>query len=215
MELCNTQDYKTCLDAIEYLRTSGIINNAAGNCIAMSDLLQHTLRELKISSRLVECKLVVQIKNNQNQTEFRYLGFNGSSLTSGFLDTHVVVVTETKIPMLIDLSISHMLPNNRVFVIERVISSETDIITKINFSECSLTYTHKKTIRLLGLHQTTLVDRIASELQTKKKLNFIYLAIIFLGMFTLFNFVMNSSMLYLRYNVTLPIIQEIKNEVTR
>lgn len=209
-ELLNSEDYKTCITAIEYLRLSGMVEHAAGNCIAMADLLQHTLREFSIPNRIVECKLVMTIKNSGNVKEFRYVGFNGSTLNSQFVDTHVVVVTDTRIPMVIDLSISHMLSNGRVWVVERLLSDDPEIITKINFPECSITYSHKKMIRLLGLHQTTLLQRISEEIETKKKLSFIQKITIVLGIFAFINFSLNSSLLIMKYNSSNLVAEEIK-----
>jgi len=215
VELSKTKDYKICLDAIEYLRLSGMVEHAAGNCIAMSDLIQHTLREFNISSRMVECKLVMAAKDQGKITEFKYMGFNGTSLNSKFVDTHVVIVTETDIPMIIDLSISHMLTNGRTWIVERLVSDEPEILTKIDLPECTITYSHKKTIRLLGLHQTTLVERVEQELQTRKKLTTIQKIMIVLGIITVINFALNTSILVLKYTVTAPTILEIKDEVVR
>lgn len=168
-ELLKDPDYQTCLTAIELLRSSGMVEHAAGNCIAMSELFQHTLKEVGINSRLIECKLVVSIDTSIGK-ELRYVGFDGADRSNSHVDTHVVIVTETKIPMLIDLSISHMLIGGRVWVMERMISIDLDVLAKITFKDCTLTYSVKKSPRLLGLHQTTLIDRISQEQQIKKTL---------------------------------------------
>jgi len=213
VELSKTKDYKTCLDAIEYLRLSGIVEHAAGNCIAMSDLIQHTLQEFGISSRIVECKLVVARRDNGKLVEFRYLGFNGTSVNSEFIDTHAVVVTETEIPMLIDLSISHMFTSGKTWLVERIKENDEKVISRIDIPDGVLTYSHKKSIRLLGLHQNNILDRIEIDRQTKKTLTFMHKILIVLGVLSVFNFTMNSLMLHSRYTVTIPIMQEIKNEV--
>jgi hypothetical protein len=199
-ELLETDDYKICVAAIEQLRLSGMIVNSAGNCIAMADLMQHTLKEFNISSRLIECKLIMRVNLVGNKTELRYTGFNGTSLTPDFVDTHVVVITDTKIPMIIDLSITHMLSHGRVWIIERLHSDDPDVIAKISFPECSLTYAHKKTIRLLGLHQTTLLERMTSEKSIKTKISFMEKIAYALIIFTFINFCINISLLTIEFN---------------
>jgi len=198
-ELLADAEYQTCLTAIELLRISGMMQHAAGNCIAISEIFQHTLKEVGISSRIVECKLVMSIINSGTGKELRYLGFNGIDTTAGHVDTHVVLVTETKIPMLIDLSISHLLIGERIWVIERVISNDPDVISKITFKDSTLTYSAKKSPRLLGLHQTTLLERISQEQKIKKNISFMRGIIIAIGIFTLINFTLNTSILTLKY----------------
>lgn len=215
VELSKTEEYKTCLEAIEYLRLSGIIEHAAGNCIAMCDLMQHTLQEFGISSRIVECKLVMSRKENGKVVEFRYIGFNGTSVNTEYIDTHVVIVTETAIPMLIDLSISHMLLNGRTWIVERVKSDDKKVVSTIEFPECNITYSYKKSIRLLGLHQNNLLDRLNVETETKNKISLIQRILIVLGTIAVINFGLNTTMLYVKFNVTAPAVQEIRNEVIR
>jgi hypothetical protein len=198
-ELLADTEYQACLTAIEMLRISGMMQHVAGNCIATSELFQHTLREVGISSRMVECKLIISIVNSGTGKELRYLGFNGIDTTAGYVDTHVVLITETKIPMLIDLSIAHLLTGERLWVMERVVSNDPDIISKITFKDSTLTYSVKKSPRLLGLHQTTLLERISQEQQTKKNISFMKKIIIAIGIFTLVNFTLNTSMLTLKY----------------
>lgn len=198
-ELLADADYQTCLTAVEMLRISGMVQHAAGNCIAMSELFQHTLREVGISSRLLECKLVMAITNNGTGKELRYLGFNGIDNTAGFVDTHVVLITETKIPMLIDLSIAHMLLGERIWVMERVLSTDPDVISKITFNDSTLTYSTKKAPRLLGLHQTTLLERITQELQIKKSIAFLKRAVMVITTLAIINFTLNISILTLKY----------------
>jgi hypothetical protein len=199
-ELHETKDYKLCIEAIEQLRLSGMITNAAGNCIAMADIVQHTLKELGISSRLIECKLIVNVDIGGNKNELRYVGFNGTSLSPDFIDTHVAVITDTKIPMIVDLSITHMLPNRRLWVVERLCSDNPDTITKVTFPDCALTYLHKKTIRLLGLHQTTILERMINENAIKNKISFMEKIAWTLIIFTFVNFFINTSLLTIEFN---------------
>lgn len=201
-ELLKDADYQTCLAAIEMLRISGMVEHAAGNCIAMSELFQHTLKEVGINSRLIECKLVMSIDTvgaNGIVKELRYLGFNGADRSSSHVDTHVVIVTETKIPMLIDLSISHILTRGRTWVMERLVSNNPDVISKITFNDCSLTYSVKKSPRLLGLHQTTLIERIIQEQQIKKSISFMKKIVTVIAVIAIFNFTLNISILTLKY----------------
>jgi hypothetical protein len=199
VELRNSPEYQQCLEAINLLKKSGMVYEAAGNCIAMSELFQHSLKELGINSKLVECKLVLKEKRENGVLELKYIGFDLGSKNEDFIDTHVVVITETSIPMLIDLSISHMLPKGRVWVIERIVSNDVDTIAMIDLPDCKLTYSYKRTPKLLGLHQKNILQRLEDERDTKNKLNVIQKISFALIVFTFINFTLNMSLIGIKF----------------
>lgn len=199
-ELANDADYKVCLDIINFLTKTGVIHHVAGNCIAAADLFQQSLKEYNISSRMVECKVIITKKDTNKIKNLTFVGFDSKSSAVGLIDTHVIVITETKLPMIIDLSIGDSLPSGRSWVVERLSPNvDPDIISKIDYPECSLSYSIKKMPRLLGLHQTSILDRLSQEINLKKRLSFLQSILIILGVLTFVNFTLNISILMINF----------------
>jgi hypothetical protein len=153
------------------MRDQGLLDGAAGNCIGISEILQHLLSEIGIQSRLIECKLLSTTQSGDQIKDFQFIGYNADHRLrdQGWVDTHVVVITETDIPQLIDLSIPHLL-KGRLWLHDAVNSVDPEIVSEYRLGEQHLIYSVKKNIRLLGMHQTTLIDRIDSERRVRQQL---------------------------------------------
>lgn len=191
-----SQDYQTVMSVIEHVEKKGVLEHAEGNCIAMSELVQHLLMESGINSKLVECRLMVTQVEDGRVVNFGYVGWDGGkNKDPAYVDTHVVVVTETANPILIDLSVGRTLPRGRQWVIEPVNSLDPDKIAEYNYGNHKVSYTVKKNPRLLGLHQTSLLERMGTEQRLIRSTNWLKSAVIALTVMALFNFILNIGIL--------------------
>jgi len=178
------------------LLSSRVIPRLNGNCVIGSELVCSLLQAAGIKSRIVECQLT--IKKTSEPIEIYFVGFDNVGF-KGELDTHLVVITETKIPILIDVSISQYLPeSNSVVVEESCINSKDNIIGNINLQGYELAYQIKKSVRWPSLHQKNLLERLEYENETNRSLKFLkMIAICAIGI-SIFNFFLNWVQIFLK-----------------
>lgn len=195
----NDIDYQAIRAVIKKMNESGLLEGAAGNCIGISEILQHLLGEIGINSRLIECKLLSTDRQGNAIRDFQFIGYNADHRLrdQGWVDTHVVLITETNIPQLIDLSVPHLLKNGKKWVHDRVNSIDPEIVSEYHYGDQHLMYSVKKNIRLIGMHQTSLVDRIDSEQKIKKQILQQRHWLIALILFGAINFALNISLMIL------------------
>jgi hypothetical protein len=159
-----TDDYKKIVGVLERMNLTGVIWMAQGQCISMSDVLCTSLIQVGIKCRMIECQLSI-MDNNTNPPNHTLVGFDGY-LGPGQIDTHVVCVTDTEIPMIIDASISHMLPNDKKIIVDELQSLQNRIFCNVEKQNIKLTYQQKTNNKILFEHQKSILDRI----QTDKKI---------------------------------------------
>ena len=177
--LKETEDYKKVKEVVERLIVSGISRMGEGYCISVSDILFNFLSQAGIKCHLIE----VQMSAVDHTTDHTYMvGFNTSTQENTYrnIQTHVVVVTETTIPMIIDLSIAHRLPRDYQCIIDKATNEGDKVVCKIDYSQWTYIYQEKKTqVGVPMLHQISILDRITtdrkifSEIKTLKTLNYI------------------------------------------
>jgi hypothetical protein len=167
---------------IEKLILNGVPIMGQGYCISVSDVVQNFLMQSGIPCRLVEVQVSIQDKATGH---IEIVGFDNPSKTFEFnidstIDTHVIVVTETEIPFLIDCSIAHLLPKKSTEVIVDVINgTKNKDLAILNFDKQIVTYQEKKKTKIPRLHQSSIINRIATdqrifkEIGILKKLNYI------------------------------------------
>lgn len=167
-KLKKTDDYEKVSQVIFRLMESGVTFAAKGYCISMSDIVYTMLNQIGIKCRIVECGLTI---NNKQDNKLYVVGYDNLKDVEECEDTHVVVVTETEIPMIIDVSIAHLLPNNLQGVID--ILQNDEILSNINTNIVDLTYKEKKNFKIPLLHQTSIVDRIKTDMIIFDNLKFL------------------------------------------
>lgn len=170
-ELVASKDYQRVLKVVKKLWDTGVILRGGGYCYSMSDMAKTLLGQAGIKSSLVECK--VTIMGNDPPT-LTMIGHDGSmpirdNPNPDEMDTHVVVVTDTEIPMVIDLSIGHI-QADIPYVIERATSPEPDIISKIDFKTSVWIYQRKESISVPSIHQQNILEKLRTDKQIKKDL---------------------------------------------
>jgi hypothetical protein len=157
-ELKKTEDFAKVSKLIFTLMQGGITNAAKGYCISMSDIIYTLLRQNNIPCRIVECQLTLTNKESDN---LFVVGFEGlKEPNNPGQDTHVIVITETEHPMLIDMSISHILPSGYQGVIESVKQEKHGVMSNIITPQVSLTYQERNSNSIPFFHQRSIIDRI-------------------------------------------------------
>ena len=116
-------------EIVDKLFSSGMAVNFAHNCIAASDILQASLYSMGIKSKIVEVQLNVFRQDANGENDYLYIGYDSVSFPDQ-IDTHVVVVTDTTVPMLIDLSLGHILPKDKNIVIIFRFTKKLDYYSK-------------------------------------------------------------------------------------
>lgn len=189
--------YQIITRVLQELWNRGLLQRFDGECIAAADILQHSLAQAGINSRLVEVQLSIVSEDSRSGMVWHFVGFNNNFVTQG-VDTHMIVITETEQPWLLDLSIANTLGGDSPWVIEPLIDSSELHIAKYQIERCQLIYHPKQNIKLMGLHQKTLLERISSDQRMNKWLQrLIIISAIGLAL-GIINAVFNVSLITLR-----------------
>ena len=168
--LKKSKSYQDVARIIYKLIEGGVTFAAKGYCISMSDIVYTLLKQNNIPCKIVECHLAITSKvDNKIYT----MGFDGLKDDPNKADTHVVVVTETEIPMIIDVSIAHLLPNNIQGVIDELVDDDYGVFANIDTPLVALTYQKKKEFSIPMLHQRSIIDRIQTDVNIFKSLTFL------------------------------------------
>jgi hypothetical protein len=160
----NTVDYKKIVDIINRMYITNTLWLGRGQCISMSDIISTALLQVGIKCRIVECQLVIANHALSPQT-ISPVGYD-SMCNDGEIDTHVVVITETEIPMMIDASMGHRLPPDKNVVVDEIAMLSNNIFCDIEKDGIRLTYQQKKNQKIPFQHQISIIERI----KTDKKL---------------------------------------------
>lgn len=188
--------YKKIQETIDRLSHAGLLIRMQGNCVSSCDLVQNLLHQVGIKSRIVEVQLTVTKYHGETTLpDHLFIGYDNLSF-GGQVDTHTVVITDTEYPLLIDLSIAHVLENKK-YVLE-VLDDHSDFILDRELDSVKLTYQLKKTPRLPAIHQKTLLDRIIEEQQSKETMKWLKLLVAGTLGLTVINFMLNSVLLVLK-----------------
>jgi hypothetical protein len=195
-ELRKTPYYNKAISIIQGLWNSGVIQRAPGQCLSVSDMMYKLLTFEGVPCKIVECNLIVWSKN---KPKLDVVGFeNLLGCDPNMINTHVICVTNTEIPMLIDLSISNIDPNIP-FICERLKSEDFQILSQYEFENSTWKYGHKQTSAIPELHQKTILERINYDNQIDKKFKVITKVIIGLSIITILNFIRGGADFYYKY----------------
>lgn len=198
LELSNSSEYKIIEQCLQMLEKNQVLDKFSGNCIAASDLISTMLHQHGIESSITECQALLK-KDIRGQENIDFVGFGVvNSDNPNWVDTHVIVITKTKIPILIDLSLGYIMPPGHPYIVEKINSLDPSIIAEYEFDKCKITYQPKQQVRWPSLHQKTIVQRIKDDEKIKSKVSFLQIiTMIGIGIGVI-NFLMNSILIYLR-----------------
>jgi hypothetical protein len=96
------------------------------------------LTQQGIENQIIECQVSICWTEN-GIPNFQFVGFDNQAFP-GQVDTHTIIITKTEVPLLIDLSISHHLPSNHPFVIEKLNSNVEKTLAEFKFENYVLTH---------------------------------------------------------------------------
>jgi len=167
----------------------------AGNCIAACDIITILLHQNNIESVTVECQAVVRFFDGKKEN-YNFIGYDGVSSPNN-VDTHVVVLTKTDPPILIDISLTHLLPFDHPFIVE-IADGENDLLGEYKIGNYTVTYQNKKSIKLPTLHQKTILEKIKNDLTIKNKIHFLTYFLIIVLALSISNLILNFTLLYLK-----------------
>jgi len=197
-----TEYFKIVKGVVDGLHKSGMTEAGSGYCLSMSDIVLKLLHKEGIKSRLVECNLMVTLKNPPGMYLMGYPGFNGNNYNSEkMMQTHIVCITETEIPILIDLSISHIDKNIPYICAPIPKNFEHTNLTEYDFETSTWTYTQKEdtNLELPKLHQKSILDRIKTDQLVSSELKLVKTLIIFALTVSSLNFMRGTYDFYQTY----------------
>lgn len=160
-EIKKSKDYKIIADTISDMQKSGAVSLGTGYCITMSEMIFTSLKHRGIKSKLVECTLTVSYLDD-NITIF--IGFENIK-NPGEIDTHVVVITDTVPPFIIDASITNKFNSSPNIIIDKCTSSieQPMLLADLEFTDRKIktTYTQKSVQKVASMHQSSILNRFA------------------------------------------------------
>lgn len=196
----NTEYYKKIKHLIFNIETTGTLYRSSGHCIGVSDMVKKLLEESNINAKLLECNLAVL---NSKDKAYDFVGYcDGTNVDpQKEAPTHVVCVTETPVPFLIDLSVYgfNKTINYVVFpLLDNFVEHEKNILT-IKIDGTSWIYNYRKNDILVDLHEKNIIDRINKDIIIDKKINLINKVLLCLSIIACLNFVRGSFDFYQKY----------------
>jgi hypothetical protein len=196
IELYNDPEYQTVIHLIHDLWRSGIIEKGTGQCWAMTDVICKLLKINGIESFTQECSLFVMRKDPPHLNLIGY--FNDPENSPGDIYTHIVCITKTKIPMLIDLSISNYDDKVR-FICERVNGKDECQIAEYNLNNITYQYSKKDIHHVPELYQQNILSRIKTDNLIFSKIGAITKVLIGVSIVTSLNLARGSYDFYQKY----------------
>lgn len=177
-ELPKSLDYQRVSATLLRLIHSGVTMMGQGWCISMSDTVYTLLKQQGINSKMIECQVTVSDLDSRGSELVKTIGTD-CAYSDDWVSSHVVVITETTPPMIIDASIGHILPNAAV-LIDQCLGPRSDrIFGDFQQGDFHITYQEKLNPKVPLVHQTSMIDRIVtdqrifSEISLLKRLNYI------------------------------------------
>jgi len=192
--------YKTVIDVIEKLDASGLLERGNGHCLSMSDMIQKILIQKGVDCELVECSLMITIKDPPSMALIGYDGMSAGVIDySGKMDNHVVCITRTPVPLLIDASLKNVdtkVPYVCVPVTGR--DSHTNMV-EYDFGSSVWAYQKKLNSQLPVLHQKSILQRINKDREIDGKIGLLTKIVIGFGLISTLNFARGIYDFYLSF----------------
>lgn len=185
--LLQDKDYQIIITIIHDLWNSDIIQRGSGQCYSMSDIVSKLLKLNGIDCYLEECSLMILKKD---PPELHLVGYPGADQKNSIetVQTHVVCITKTKNPILIDLSISHFI-EGIPYICERIVGDNNVEISNFEFSNSHFKYSRRSHTQVPLLHQQSIVDRILTDRKIFSSIDKITKVLIGVAIITSLNFI--------------------------
>jgi hypothetical protein len=197
-----TEYFKTIEGIIYNLKNSGMLDAGSGYCVSMSDIVHKLLHKEGIKSQIVECSLMVSLKDPPGLFLMGYPGFNQNNFDKDkMLSTHVVCITETEVPILIDLSVGNI-DSNISFICAPIVKNYSHTnLAEFDFITSTWTYTKKQDteMELPKLHQRSILDRIKLDNQIQSQIGIIQKLVVLALSVSCLNFIRGGYDFYQKY----------------
>jgi hypothetical protein len=185
-------------EIIKDLWDDGLIQRGSGHCVAMSDIIHKLLLHHGMESYLQECSLMIY---KTNVDDLILVGYSLAEVNDSVnqVKTHVVCITKTEKPILIDLSVYNFV-DGVPYICEYL---DTDSpVSKFNFPNGKFIYTKKYTnYQLPQLHERSITNRIQTDNKIFNNFKKINIALIIIFIVTTTNFLRGSFDFYQKYFV--------------
>lgn len=175
------ETYQTICKVLNGVAGSGGLFMGAGYCVAMCDLLYNLLLHNGIKCHIVEVTLTISSNQSKSNRSTFAIGFDKVTPREvNTVDTHVVLITQTEIPYIIDPSISHKLPPGFGAVVASCAERDGKLLLDYvdSASDVRLTYNQKEIQNFPLAHQVSIVDRISKDRNIEKRLKIVTLLLL-------------------------------------
>jgi hypothetical protein len=184
-------------ETLTKIHASGVSVNFPGNCISTAEMLQSVLQDQGIETQITEVQLVIT-RNTGLEAEYLFVGYDNQSF-AGQIDTHVVLITKTEQPILIDASLGHVLPTDHPWVVEYLpLNHKVEMLAEYTVANLHLAYTRKKIPRLANLHEKTILQKTLDDLSLRRDLRTIRFVVFIAIGIGMINFTLNMTLIILK-----------------
>lgn len=191
--------YKSIKRVVQIFEDTGLIFRSQGHCIGTSDLVRRLLLDSGIESSIVECSLSVLDRDPINKINFVGYDTNKSKNHTHDIETHVICITKTETPILIDLTVQTSKIKYIVFpIVDELVTNHENILT-LDFGHCLWIYNKREINLLPGLHEKSIIDRIQTDYKIQKQINLLKKIVIFVAIVSSLNFLRGLYDHYQKY----------------
>jgi hypothetical protein len=181
LELVDTDYYKEIASVLTGMIKSDTVRLTTGWCISSANIIYLALKQRGIDCQIVEVELLITYSSVGAGTKQCFIGFENIK-SPGEIDTHVVIITKTPIPVLIDASISDKISPFSPVIIERADSLPEEILGLYTYQKDNLNlkllYKQKTNQKIGEVYYKTFVDRINTDNKIFKSLNLLKILVV-------------------------------------
>lgn len=181
LELVDTDYYKEIASVLTGMIKSDTVRLTTGWCISSANIIYLALKQRGIDCQIVEVELLITYNSIGAGTKQCFIGFENIK-SPGEIDTHVVIITKTPIPVLIDASISDKISPFSPVIIERADSLPEEILGLYTYQKDNLNlkllYKQKTNQKIGEVYYKTFVDRINTDNKIFKSLNLLKILVV-------------------------------------
>ena len=183
----NIKEYPIIMNVLSEIIESGFPYIANNYCISSTNILHTALKHQGINSKIVECQLTLTYTDT-TPPKIVLVGYDDMKHENE-IDTHVVLITETSTPIIIDSSIQFRLTNDKAILLDSVKNNLVNQLSNhlgtyyYHDEHIIATYEQKTNQKVPMLHQNSIIDRINTDkkifdnIEYLKKLNYIGIAL--------------------------------------
>lgn len=163
--------YQPVMQVLERLDSQNFFSFSAGHCWAISDVIVNSLAAIGIDANIAECEGLLL---DDHATAFTAIGLQSNlthSVDNSQIPTHIVVIVpHDQGSLLIDASISHLLPNGKNLVFGIMNADDPTVLGRFSDQNWTITYRMKLGLKLPAIHHLNMKQRINKDQQMDRLL---------------------------------------------